>query len=54
MKSILLAVLSSTALNAVITHVLYSSKLKKDLWYHGSNEIAQSISISLLDYWGVS
>ena len=50
MKSFFLAVLSSAALNAVITHFLYSSKLKKDLRYHGNNKIAQSISTSLQEF----
>ena len=49
-KSITLAILSSTALNAVVTHFLYSSKLRKDLKFHGNNEIAQSISNSLQEF----
>ena len=45
--SLFTAVLSSTVINGLLTHFLYSRKLKKDLKFQGNNEIAQSISNSL-------
>lgn len=48
--SIFTAVLGSTVINGLLTHLLYSRKLKKDLKFHGNNEIAQSISNSLQEF----
>lgn len=47
MKNIILTILGSGTLSAVMSHLLYSKKLKKDLNYRGNDSIAKEIEKSL-------
>lgn len=47
LKSFVLAIISSGALNAIVSHFLYSKKLKSENKYKGNEIISKDIGISL-------
>ena len=48
--AIFIAVISSSALNGIVTHLLYNNKLKKELKYKGNDLIAKEIENSLQSF----
>lgn len=46
-KAIIIAIIGSSTLNGIVTHLLYNNKLKKELKYKGNNAIAKEIGSSL-------